>query len=335
MDHDLFVPAVVIVIAVVALLLLRAKNETLSALCIRSRIESVNFHFTRQCNYDCAFCFHTAKTSHVEHFEKIQTTLRLLKKAGMLKINFAGGEPFLKQKLLSQMCRFCKEELGLTVSIISNGSKITQEWLTANRKYVDMLGVSIDSSDNNTSEEIGRKSTGQTVNHTAVVRRVAQWCHELHLPFKINTVVCSLNKDESMAELIEELKPMRWKVFQVLPVNGENAGEGAKRNVAPLLISKSEFDAYVERHKHIECMKIESNSVMQNSYVLVDEYLRFLDCGGGGKTPSPPIYEVGVQKALEHVVFDRESYIARDGNFFKQAAPSTPHTVGDIEDVVE
>ena len=25
--------------------------------------ESVNFHFTRQCNYSCGFCFHTAKTS--------------------------------------------------------------------------------------------------------------------------------------------------------------------------------------------------------------------------------------------------------------------------------
>lgn len=26
---------------------------------------SVNYHFTRQCNYQCGFCFHTAKTSHV------------------------------------------------------------------------------------------------------------------------------------------------------------------------------------------------------------------------------------------------------------------------------
>ncbi|KAH3716536.1 hypothetical protein DPMN_059260 [Dreissena polymorpha] len=26
---------------------------------------SVNYHFTRKCNYTCGFCFHTAKTSFV------------------------------------------------------------------------------------------------------------------------------------------------------------------------------------------------------------------------------------------------------------------------------
>ena len=31
---------------------------------------SVNYHFTRQCNYSCGFCFHTAKTSFVLPLEK-------------------------------------------------------------------------------------------------------------------------------------------------------------------------------------------------------------------------------------------------------------------------
>lgn len=30
---------------------------------------SVNFHFTRKCNYECGFCFHTAKTSHITPLE--------------------------------------------------------------------------------------------------------------------------------------------------------------------------------------------------------------------------------------------------------------------------
>lgn len=36
---------------------------------------SVNFHFTRKCNYECGFCFHTEKTSHVEPFENMQRGL--------------------------------------------------------------------------------------------------------------------------------------------------------------------------------------------------------------------------------------------------------------------
>lgn len=43
---------------------------------------SVNYHFTRQCNYKCGFCFHTAKTSFVLPLEEAQRGLRMLKEAG-------------------------------------------------------------------------------------------------------------------------------------------------------------------------------------------------------------------------------------------------------------
>lgn len=35
--------------------------------------------------------------------------IRMLKDAGMRKINFAGGEPFLYPKMLGKMVDFCKE----------------------------------------------------------------------------------------------------------------------------------------------------------------------------------------------------------------------------------
>lgn len=44
---------------------------------------SVNYHFTRQCNYSCGFCFHTAKTSYLLDLENVKVGLRMLKKAGM------------------------------------------------------------------------------------------------------------------------------------------------------------------------------------------------------------------------------------------------------------
>lgn len=49
---------------------------------------SVNYHFTRQCNYKCGFCFHTAKTSFVLPIEEAKTGLRLLKEAGNVKFSF-------------------------------------------------------------------------------------------------------------------------------------------------------------------------------------------------------------------------------------------------------
>lgn len=43
---------------------------------------SVNYHFTRQCNYQCGFCFHTAKTSFVLPIVEAKRGLKLLKEAG-------------------------------------------------------------------------------------------------------------------------------------------------------------------------------------------------------------------------------------------------------------
>lgn len=51
--------------------------------------QSVNYHFTRQCNYQCGFCFHTAKTSFVLPIDEAKRGLQMLKDAGLLPHNYA------------------------------------------------------------------------------------------------------------------------------------------------------------------------------------------------------------------------------------------------------
>ena len=43
---------------------------------------SVNYHFTRKCNYSCGFCFHTAKTSFHLPLDEAKRGLRALRDAG-------------------------------------------------------------------------------------------------------------------------------------------------------------------------------------------------------------------------------------------------------------
>jgi sulfatase maturation enzyme AslB (radical SAM superfamily) len=74
---------------------------------------SVNYHFSRKCNYQCGFCFHTAKTSHVLSLAQAKSGLLKLKEAGMKKINFAGGEPFLFPVFLGELVKYSKESLKL------------------------------------------------------------------------------------------------------------------------------------------------------------------------------------------------------------------------------
>lgn len=54
---------------------------------------SVNYHFTRKCNYQCGFCFHTAKTSYVLPLETAKHGLKMLKEAG--NVIFAVCSDFL------------------------------------------------------------------------------------------------------------------------------------------------------------------------------------------------------------------------------------------------
>lgn len=241
--------------------------------------------------------------------------LELLSAAGTQKVNFAGGEPFLRPHLLGRLCQKA-HELGMAVSIISNGSLITKEWMQQYGYYVDVLGVSVDSFLPITNAKIGRGGDASN-QHVQRVLQVRQWCHEHNIQFKVNTVVCQLNWEEDMTEHMLELDPVRWKVFQVLILEGENAGNGDLRDGRSLTIECDQYQAFVERHRaHFPKVLIpESNDVMQNSYLLLDEDLRFLDCSKGGKVPSESILDVGVPVALAQAGFDYDMFQQRGGIF--------------------
>lgn len=141
------------------------------------------------------FCFHTAKTSHVEPLPNAKRAMLLLKEAGMRKVNFAGGEPFLNAKFLGQLAQYCKSTLHLeSVSIVTNGSKVTASWLAEYGKYIDIMAVSCDSFDEATNVKIGRGS-GQ---HLSKFGRLAEMCEEYGVMFKVNTVVNRYNWQEDM-----------------------------------------------------------------------------------------------------------------------------------------
>ena len=88
----------------------------------RFGVKSVNYFVSRECNYSCKFCFHTAKNSDMLPLDEAKRGLRLLAESGCEKINFAGGEPFLHAKNLGKLVEYSSADLGLAVSIISNGT---------------------------------------------------------------------------------------------------------------------------------------------------------------------------------------------------------------------
>ncbi len=270
--------------------------------------ESVNFHYTRLCNFSCGFCFHTKKSSDKLPIEDAIRGCDMLKKAGTRKLNIAGGEPFIYPRYLGELIKQCKENIKIEkISVITNGSLVKKDFFEKFGKYIDVFGVSCDSFDKETNIKIGRGKKGENVQKLFEIREL---CKQYGIKFKLNTVVCNYNKDENMVENIKKLNPDRWKVFQVLMVKGENEDK-----VTKFQITNEEFKQFVERHKEIKCMVAESNDNMKSSYLILDEKMRFLDKGDGDEIYSQSILEVGVEKALESIVYDEKEFKKRKGDY--------------------
>lgn len=217
-------------------------------------------------------------------------------------------------------------------------------------KHVDLLAISVDSFNTEVNEKIGRREKGKESNHIEKLFQVREWCTKYGIKFKLNTVVNQYNYQEDMNDQITKLNPSRWKVFQVLPLEGkfqsknfskaltlnccfskkgENQGPNSVRKVEPFLIGKSQFDEFVERHKDQEPV-VEDNETMKTSYLLLDEQFRFLDCSENSKKPSKSILQVGVKEALKQSGYDREKFVKRGGEFFLKQKESC---LKDIEDL--
>lgn len=224
----------------------------------------------------------------------------------MKKINFAGGEPFLYKSFLGAMIAFCKDELHLeSVSIVTNRSLVDEVFLTKYGPYIDILAVSCDSFNEQTNLDIGRGS-GDNVRKLFPIR---DWCKLFGIKFKLNTVVCRLNHKEDLNAVVHKLQPFRWKCFQVLLVRGENDSDKTIRDVRKFQISDEEYQEFCLRHQHQPSFVPESNNLMAKFYLILDEYMRFLN--RDGRKPSKSILEVSVKEALQQVTWDKESFVER------------------------
>ena len=63
------------------------------------------------------------------------------------------------------------------------------------------------------------------------------------------------------------------------------------------MITNEQYDQFCQRHKHQKAFVAEPNHLMAKSYLILDEYMRFLD--RDGRKPSPSILSVDVEEALK------------------------------------
>ena len=282
------------------------------------QIPSVNYHLWKACNMMCEYCFATFQDIAPAVLPKghmgpdgSMAVVESLAQAGFRKLNFAGGEPTLCPWLPDLIGR--AKDLGLTTSVVTNGSLISGEWLDGVAGQLDWAALSIDSVEPATLLRTGRTTRNGPMSaedYLGAARAVRERCIQL----KVNTVVSRSNLHEDLSGFITQARPERWKLLQVLPVAGQNSSR-----VGDHLVSAEEFWGYVETSRRVEERGItvvpEDNDLMTGSYVMVDPAGRFFDNAAGTHTYSRPILEVGVDQALRDVSVDAGKFLSRSGMY--------------------
>ncbi len=105
---------------------------------------TINWAVTNRCNFRCRHCYSRADPSEELDSGTLRTGIEKIMQAGVLSLNFGGGEPLLRNDLL-EIASFASQK-GLRVSMNSNGFLIDGE--TARKlKHAGFskVGISIDS----------------------------------------------------------------------------------------------------------------------------------------------------------------------------------------------
>lgn len=281
----------------------------------------INYHVTEVCNYSCKFCYAKWDRPNEIHTQGHDAELMLEKLASYffsdvgnqvkasfpyksVRINFAGGEPLILKKRFAQLIMKTKE-LGFNLSLITNGHYLTDTFIDNYGPLFSMIGISFDSQLSEGRENIGRVDRkGNSFDEFDLVNTVARIRFvNPSIIVKVNTVVNSLNYQESFVDLITELKPEKWKVFQVLPVLNEH-----------LLVTDDQFSEFVEQHANLEdVMVVEDNEAMTNSYLMINPQGRFYQNSltHEGYQYGDLILDVSVEQALNVCEINWETFCSR------------------------
>jgi len=265
----------------------------------------------------CKFCFATFQDvkqtvlpkGHLPKESAIQL-MHLICSTNVEKITFAGGEPTLCPWLYDLIA--IAKSYNKTTMIVTNGSKINNEWINIYEKVLDWITLSIDSINDNVNIYSGRAITGKKPISEKSYLAICNNIMKSKIRLKINTVVSAINKNENLSRFINKANPKRWKILQALPIKGQN-----DLCISRFTISDSEFQNYVQSQKVNQQVIIvtESNDDMTNSYLMIDPAGRFYQNTNSRYEYSIPILDEGIIRAAKSIDIDVEKFDRRGGRY--------------------
>ena len=199
---------------------------------------SLCWQITRRCNYHCPFCLSGEQDPFELSLEEIKPIIDTLANSNLLRIDFTGGEPFLR----SDFCEILAyaADKGIETLVTSNGSiwseDITKTIIATNT----LVLISLDG-----DREIHDKSRGDGAFDRAI--ETIKKFRDAGVPLRINYLIRKDNLDriDYICQLVKELDIDRLFYIMIAP-------QGKAFTNTELLLSDEERTTYLSRVKELK-----------------------------------------------------------------------------------
>jgi radical S-adenosyl methionine domain-containing protein 2 len=278
---------------------------------------TLNLHITRACNYACEHCWapfrdvpgELGRDAWLRVLDRLAANPTPAPGCVVDKITFAGGEPTLK-RFLPDLVIAAKRH-GFVTCVVTNGTRVTDEFLREVGPSLDWITFSLDSADDATNARIGRRlRRSATSDAVATIRSAARRVRgHPHVRVRLNTVVVAENHDEDMSEIVREIAPDRWKVLQGTRIDGQNDGTADRFEITP-----AQYVGYLDRHWALAPVPEPTDAIL-GSYLMLDPLGRVFCNGTGRYVYSQPVLEVGLAAAAAQGRWSPARFDARGGSW--------------------
>ncbi len=274
---------------------------------MNNRINVINYHLTKKCNYNCKACFASKQGEDLEYTKVCKVCDRIQEffkdnKVDSGRVNFAGGEPMMCPFLID-VIKHCAS-IGLKTSIITNGYLLTPDKICELADVgVEMIGISVDSIKEEVNRNLGRcLRNNKTLSH----ERLQENCTAIKkhgLKLKINSCITKQNCNEDLYPLLDTIQYDRFKILRAFTVEGHN-------DHTIETASTEEFVTFCNRHARYNPV-IEGDNDMENSYIILDQVGNLISNENNKNTIIGNCLDNPIQALFSKIAFNTTSYDKR------------------------
>ncbi|MCP4405289.1 MAG: radical SAM protein [bacterium] len=210
-----------------------------------------------QCNLSCVFCTLPDAGEPMPR-KTVLTLLEELRKRGLRKVHYSGGEVFLHPEICAILEESCRQ--GLQVNLTTNGTLLDREKVRRlARMKVHSVSISLDAADSGLHDKLRCRKGVFKATFKAIELIASNG--KKYPKLRVNTVATSRNIDQldRIHQLLSTLpKVVHWKIIPVdtsspkLRLNREMIDKLSKRAAGWTLLDEPPFESYQVREERNE-----------------------------------------------------------------------------------